>query len=229
MRYISVDTETTGLDPEKDQVLSIGAIIEDTNKPTDFQDTSKFHGVIKRNQITGGLYAINLNQKLLATMNQYKCAESEAAKAKIEANTGMQFYNENEIVSEFFYWLAEHDFVKTKEDDGRAYLDRHVTVRNGKMLPAIDHKTKPIQITVAGKNFATFDKLFLEKLPRWKQLIKVRQRIMDPAILFLDWEQDESLPNLATCKKRAGFQEIVTHNAVEDAWDVIQLLRQTYV
>jgi DNA polymerase III epsilon subunit-like protein len=223
MRYISIDIETTGLDPVNDQVLSIGAIIEDTNQPKNFEDIPKFHGVIKRNRIEGGLYAINLNKDLLETMNQYACAEDPSERDDIVNFTGMQFYDKNEIVEEFYYWLAEHGMV-----DVDALSGGYITVRNGKTLPAITNKTKPIHITAAGKNFATFDKLFLERLPRWKQLIKIRQRILDPSILFVDWKNDESLPGLPLCKKRAGFDEQVSHNALEDAWDVVELLRKEY-
>ena len=73
------------------------------------------------------------------------------------------------------------------------------------MLPNIGSKTKPVLINVAGKNFGTFDKLFLEKLPRWQQLIRVKQRVIDPAILFCDWEKDEAIPSLTECKKTSKY------------------------
>lgn len=224
MKYISIDIETTGLDPVNDQVLSIGALIEDTNQPKNLEDMPKFHGVIKRNRIEGGLYAINLNRDLLETMNQYACAKDQDEKNDIVHMTGMQFYNENEIVEAFYYWLAKNGFVDFNDVNSGGY----VQMVDGVSLPAITNKTKPIHITAAGKNFATFDKLFLERLPRWKQLIKIRQRILDPSILFVDWKNDESLPGLSLCKKRAGFDEYVSHNALEDAWDVVELLRKEY-
>lgn len=68
----------------------------------------------------------------------------------------------------------------------------------------------------------------LEKLPWFKKLIKIRQRIIDPAILFCDWKNDETLPNLQECKNRGKIGGVVTHNALEDAWDVIELLRTKY-
>ena len=43
-----------------------------------------------------------------------------------------------------------------------------------------------------------------------------------------DWNEDESLPSLIKCKERANIEGIVTHNALEDAWDVIELLRKHY-
>ena len=36
MRYVSIDIETTGLDRQNDQVLEVGAVIEDTDKQLDF-------------------------------------------------------------------------------------------------------------------------------------------------------------------------------------------------
>ena len=87
---------------------------------------------------------------------------------------------------------------------------------------------KKVHITCAGKNFGTFDKLFLEKLPRWKQVFRIRQRILDPSVLFVDWKNDESLPSLTVCKDRAGLHGLVTHDALEDAWDVVEVLRKFY-
>ncbi len=221
MKYVSIDIETTGLDPENDQVLSIGAIIEDTNNPLKFEDIPKFHGVIKRNSIKGGLYAINLNRDLLETLNQYMTAKDQDEKNDIVQMTGMQFYEEDEIVEEFYYWLVSNDLVDLSKVIGHGY----VTTFTGKMVPAITRNTRPIQISTAGKNFATFDKLFLERLPRWKQLIKVRQRIIDPSVLYVDWANDESLPSMSECKVRAGLDGHVSHNALEDAWDVVMLIR----
>lgn len=221
MKYVSIDIETTGLDPVNDQVLSIGAIIEDTDNPLSFEDSPKFHGVIKRNRIEGGLYAINLNHELLKTLNKYLTTADQNEKNDIVNMTGMDFYEEDEIVEQFYYWLASNDLVDLSKVIGHGY----VTTFTGKKVLAVTRGTKPVQINVAGKNFATFDKLFLERLPRWKQLIKVRQRIIDPSVLYVNWEEDTSLPSMSECKVRADLSEVVTHNAVEDAWDVIELLR----
>lgn len=223
MKYISIDIETTGLDPENCQVLSIGAVIEDTNDIKPLADLPTFHGAILPNRIEGDPYAINLNRDLLQTIVQYQTAKP-SERDLIETTTGMRFYKKEDIVEAFYYWLAENGFVEWNDPSSGGY----VKMENGKMLPAITNKTKPIHITAAGKNFATFDLKFLLKLPRWKQLIKVRQRILDPSILYTEWKEDESLPGLGLCKKRAGLPEEVAHDAVKDAQDVILLLRKEY-
>jgi len=52
--------------------------------------------------------------------------------------------------------------------------------------------------------------------------------VIDPAVLFCDFNTDETLPSLTTCKERGGIDGIVTHDAIDDAWDVIELLRKKY-
>ena len=221
MKYVSIDIETTGLDPENDQVLSIGAVIEDTETPEFWEDVPKFHGVIKRNSIKGGLYAINLNRDLLETLNHYMTAKDQDERNDIVHMTGMQFYDEDKIVEEFYYWLAANGIVDLSKAIGHGY----VTTSTGKMIPYVTRGTEAVHINVAGKNFGTFDKLFLERLPRWKQLIKVRQRVIDPSVLYVDWANDENLPSMSECKVRAGLDGHVSHNALEDAWDVVMLIR----
>jgi hypothetical protein len=81
-------------------------------------------------------------------------------------------------------------------------------------------------INVAGKNFGTFDKPFLEKLPSWGSHIRIRSRIIDPSVYFVDWKKDDSLPSLNTCKQRAFIDGEVSHNALEDAIDVIKVIRK---
>ena len=224
MKYISIDIETTGLDPENCQVLSIGAVIEDTENIMPLEDLPTFHGVILSNRIEGEPYAINMNKDLIQKIVYYQTAQDQDEKNDLVQMTGMKFYEKEEIVEAFYYWLAENGFVEFDDIDSGGY----VKMENGKMLPMITNKTKPVNITAAGKNFGTFDLKFLERLPRWKQLVKVRQRILDPSILYINWREDESLPSLGLCKKRANLPEEVAHDAVEDAKDVILLLRKEY-
>ena len=99
---------------------------------------------------------------------------------------------------------------------------------DGETYPIFGTKMKPLLINVAGKNFGTFDHVFLKKLPWWQKLIIAKQRIIDPAVLCCDWKNDEELPSLSVCKSRVGVDGKVSHNALEDAWDVIQVLRDSY-
>ena len=67
MRKIALDIETTGLNPETCQILSIGAVIEDTQKQLAFEEIPKFHCAILKNErdiISGEIYALNMDRDL---------------------------------------------------------------------------------------------------------------------------------------------------------------------
>jgi hypothetical protein len=218
MKYVSIDIETSGLDHEKHKVLSIGAIIEDTEKKLPYEECPKFNAVILQNEITGSPRALTMNKGLIAMIGEYLEGGDEV-RFNMDTILNYSFYKEEEIIKEFYKFLWCNGFSD---------LDSPSTHVNGKLIPIIDGKTKPITLNVAGKNFGTFDKLFLQELPWWQKLIRTRQRVLDPAILLVDWIGDKSLPNLTQCKERAGIRGIVTHDALEDAWDVIEVMRKFY-
>jgi DNA polymerase III epsilon subunit-like protein len=225
MKYISIDLETTGLEKDRYQILSFGAIIEDTENKLPFSEIPKFHAAILHNELTGSPFALNMNKKIIEAIVHYQTAEDQDEKNDLVQMTGMRFYHEDQIVEGFYRWLYDNGMVELDPN----FLNQMVTRdENGKIYPMITSKTKPVTINVAGKNFASFDKHFIERLPRWKQLIRIRQRIIDPAVIFTDWKNDDSLPSLDKCKERAKIQGEVTHDALEDAWDVIELLRTQY-
>jgi hypothetical protein len=210
MLYASIDIETSGLNSDSNHVLSIGAIIEDTTKKLPYEELPKFNAIVLQQNIQGSPRAITMNKEIISMMGDYLEGTDEVREI-LNNNSGYKFYTEDEVVKEFYYFLTNNGY-------GDGYMDR----------PVINGQTKPITINVAGKNFGTFDKLFLEDLPWWKKLIRTRSRIIDPSILFCDWNEDNALPSLIKCKERANIEGIVTHNALEDAWDVIELLRKNY-
>ena len=218
MIYVSIDIETSGLDHEKHKVLSIGAIIEDTEKKLPYEECPKFNAIILQNEITGSPRALTMNKEIIEMIGDY-LEGTDFERNIINTRTDYSFYEKDDIIKEFYKFLWCNGF---------SHLDSPSTHVNGKLTPIIDGKTKPITLNVAGKNFGTFDKLFLQELPWWQKLIRTRQRVLDPAILMVDWTSDKSLPNLETCKFRADVQGIVTHNALEDAWDVVEVLRKFY-
>ena len=224
MKYISLDIETTGLDPETCQILSIGAVIEDTLNQLPFEDLPTFHGVIKRENVSGSLFALNMNRDLIETIVQYSGARDQDEKNDIVNMSGMQFYHEDEIVEALYQFCFRNGLVDLDPN----FLIKQMKVVNGISYPILTSNMNKTYLNCAGKNFAGFDKKFLEKLPRWKQVFSIRSRVLDPGILFVDWINGESVPSLDECKKRAGIDGVVTHNAVEDAMDVVMLLRQCY-
>lgn len=224
MKYISIDVETTGLEKDRYQILSIGAILEDTTKKLSFEEIPKFHAAILHNEIIGSPFALNMNSKIIEAITQYQSARDQDEKNDLVQMTGMHFYQEDQVVEGFYRWLYDNGLV----DFDPLLGGQMIKIENGKTYPALTSKMKPVTLNVAGKNFASFDKDFLERLPRWKQVIRIRQRIIDPSVIFTNWNEDKAMPSLYECKQRAKIEGIVTHDALEDAWDVIQLLRTQY-
>jgi hypothetical protein len=222
MIYVSIDIETSGLDHEKHKVLSIGAIIEDTEKKLPYEECPKFNAIVLQNEIIGSPRALTMNKEIISMMGEYLEGTDEA-RHLMKTHSDYSFYESDDVVKQFYYWLETNGLGYGLMNSGH-----YGKAQDGKWLPSINSATKPITLNVAGKNFGTFDKLFLQELPWWQKLIRTRQRVLDPAILCVDWKNDTSLPNLTQCKERAGVSGFVTHNALEDAWDVIEVLRKFY-
>jgi DNA polymerase III epsilon subunit-like protein len=74
------------------------------------------------------------------------------------------------------------------------------------------------KVVMSGKNFATFDLRFLEKLPDSEKLIKLfHRRILDPGGM-LTRPEDLVPPDLKECMRRTGIEgREVPHTACEDA------------
>jgi oligoribonuclease (3'-5' exoribonuclease) len=178
MPYVSIDIETTGLDPETCQTLEVGAVIDDWKSPINQLPT--FRRILMHEQIVGTPFALALNAGLLKQIAADHGPDDPFCQPK-----------------ELGYLLA--DWVKCYGLD-------------------------PMDLQAAGKNFASFDMLFLKRLPNFNTFVKFRHRVLDPAILYYQ-PADGKLPDSKTCYERAGLDAKVAHTAVEDALAVVWLVR----
>jgi hypothetical protein len=81
----------------------------------------------------------------------------------------------------------------------------------------------PAEFTAAGKNFAAFDRRFLD--PYFDRAgLRAIHRSLDPVAIYAQFGDIEP-PNLAECCRRAGVPEPVPHVALSDALAVCALLR----
>jgi hypothetical protein len=225
MVYVSIDIETTGLG-ENTQTLSIGLVVEDTNNLIPFEELPKLEIAIIHERLEGEIFALNMNRDLISDILSYKIAKTALERKDIEVKTGREYLTEENVTKRIFHFLYDHKAL----DGGPDLFDpnRMVEVVNGKTYPMLTSKMKPYYFNGAGKNFANFDNKFLERLPRWKQVLRARGRTIDPSILFVDWKNDEAIPGLSLCKERAHLDPHVTHNAIDDAMDIVKLLRTQY-
>ena len=197
MKYVSIDIETTGLNPDECQILQIGAIIEDTQNPLPYEELPKFNCIVEHDHYSGQPTALNMNSWIFKILS------------------GLEGKSKDERLE----YRKEHNIIPV----GLVSKSLQMWLINNGLMP--DSTSEPVKITAAGKNFASFDLQFLKRLPGWGPSVQIRQRIIDPAVLLTNWGLDESLPNLDTCLGRLGIHEKVTHDALSDAWDVIRVLR----
>lgn len=200
MKYFSIDIETTGTNPELDQILSIGIIFEDTSLKLPFEDIPKLHLYLLHDRISGNPFSFDMNQKIINVIANYKN------------------YKNKEITE-----ILNQGITVVESDEAWFYLQTFIIKHIGEYFTS----PKRYYINVAGKNFGTFDKLFLDKI-KVEDKIRFRQGILDPGISFIDWDKDERVPSLSECKERNGDEPKVEHDAIFDAWDVINLLRKQY-
>lgn len=189
MYYLSVDTETSGLlECEGAQVLELGAVLDNLEKPLPLDDLPTFHCYILHDVIIGQPYALQMNAEILRRI---------AVKEE-----GYQYLRPEEVGPKLKEWLEEQGLTKK-----------------------YDHRGEASFVNAAGKNFSDFDKPFLNRLSEFKEHVQFSNRVLDPAIYYA-LPNDFRLPDLQTCLKRAGIDGIVTHTAVEDAKQVVQLIRR---
>lgn len=79
------------------------------------------------------------------------------------------------------------------------------------------------KVIVMGKNFANFDLRFLRALGFGRE-VRFAHRTLDPGSMFFRIG-DEQLPDMEECLRRAKLPTWVKHEALDDARDVIRLVR----
>lgn len=172
LRYMAIDLETTGLDPEQDQILEMGAIVDDLITPVD--KLPYFHTRVHHDRIAGHVKALIMNAQILSDLSN-----------KVGPIT-------TDLAVEFFLFKNTHWGTE--------------------------------RIIPAGKNFGSFDKLFLKKA----NIDCFIHRTIDPMTWYLCAE-DKRPPSLQECVTRAGLPNIVKHNALDDCYDVVRLIRKNLV
>lgn len=175
MQYFSLDIETTGLDPLKDQILEIALVVEDTNLAVNIDKLPYFHCYVDHEEVHGNALALSMNADILRTISK----------------------GEGNCLTPWAAVESMNEFVKEHS-----------------------HEKK---IVIAGKNVAGFDIPFLENMGY--DLFKYHHRTIDPAMLYTNFMMDNVPPSLQECLIRAGHDVTVAHRAVDDARDVIRLVR----
>ena len=184
MRYVSVDLETTGLDPLKNDIIEFGAVLDDLKNPRPLEELPRFHAYICKEEYTGQPFALSMHPTIFR-----RIAEREE---------GYDYVYPNNLGKAFQTFLIKNGYVLEKD--------------------------RIVRINVGGKNFASFDLQFLKNQTNFLNSVRISHKILDPGILCLE-EDDESIPCLRQCLERVGIVKEVSHNTIDDAMDVVKVLR----
>jgi len=193
--YVSIDIETTGLDEDTCQVLSVGAVIDDWKTPV--EELPTFHCYLDHQIFTGTAYALSMHPAIFRAIALDGTGEEEEEEEEEEedGNVGLFVCHPDDIAVEFENWLSYNQIARDRK------------------------------LVVAGKNFGAFDHQFLKRLPDWKSMIHMKHRFIDPGNLYYDPTIDDGPPSTETCMARAGILGGVAHTALEDAVIVVKLIR----
>lgn len=197
MKYVSIDLETTGLDPSTCDILEFAAVVDDTLKPeVPVDQLPSFRALVVAKSYRGEPYALAMHPELFREI--------------ASADKLLPYNAERAFVRSHSWALAPGDLFT---------LFEQWAVEVGVLGP--ERKGK---ILVAGKNFAGFDLRFLRENNgvMWDRTFS--HRVLDPAMLFTLAEDDKP-PSLELCLERAGFTKTVSHRALDDARDVVRCIR----
>ena len=110
MLYVSIDIETTGLIPEKCNVIQFGAVLEDTEKNLPINELPKYEVLLEWNEYRAdSTWALRQHVAIWDKLETYKNkSEEEKEKANI--------IKPWELGESFQYWLLTHGVIEKKTD-----------------------------------------------------------------------------------------------------------------
>lgn len=203
MNYVSIDLETTGLDKDEHQIIEFGAIIENSNEPKTYEESKKYRRVVlaRDRKYLFSSKAAEINANLIKTISLLENGGNVPFERDANlTNTALYL---DELIPDFKQWLYVNGFCPN---------ERGV-----------------LEIVAAGKNFASFDRPFILAIPDFETYgIRFHHRTIDPVSAYINWIDDNVPPGTDLCKIRAGLKKGMKHEALADAWDVIQMLRPQY-
>lgn len=250
MPYVSIDIETTGLDPDTCQILEFGAIIDDWKTP--INKLPVFRRVLLYEKVSGSPFAMALNASLLKFIAnapnslQLQCLEGAVSTwldqcSKQDKQHGQQItalLRSRFPDARILWWTIPDRLFAIESIAQYPNILRLAANPPGISCSCkpellgplfqkwlIAHGLNPYDVQVAGKNFAGFDAQFLWKHPNFK-CVKFRHRVIDPAILYWRPLEDDRLPDSKTCSQRSGGDGHVAHTAVDDALAVVWQVRK---
>lgn len=200
MFVCSIDLETTALKPHRGQILEFAAVLDDLSIFGRFPPD-----VPRAVEDLPAFTALIRGEGIFPDCDD--SVRGDWAAMAMNADLIREIHDKHQ---------AGSDEVMTFDEAGTAFRV---------FLEA--HGADPKKVIAAGKNFASFDRPWIEEhgegSEAWGQ-IRFLHRGLDPTSMFA-LPGDEVPPSLATCLERIGETPTVSHRALDDARDVVRLVR----
>lgn len=207
MKYISIDTETTGLlDVPDANVWQIAGVVEDTDRPdVPIDDLPSFNFYVTYPGHDGFYWtngALKMNIKNFTEYLNFSPSDGNPASYQSINNNYFDGKYDNDVIAEFLRVFVEHHFGNDK-------------------------------VVFAGKNVSSFDIPFCKQCGLFPRYMKATVRTLDPSLGYII-PSDKVPPSLDMCIERipAEYKESQfceklenSHDALEDARCVILAMR----
>jgi DNA polymerase III epsilon subunit-like protein len=199
MKFASIDIETTGLSQENSDILQFAVVLDDLKNPKPLEELPRFQAIFMQDNYKGNPFALSMHSEIFKKIDMAKKKNLEYC-----PDQDIHFMPIDHLPTALTAFFLKNGY---NQND-----------KNGN-----------IYINPAGKNLSSFDIPFLKsKIKDWGSIYFLNRSI-DPAILYFDLENDNSLPDMKKCMERAGIAGEVAHTALEDALVVIKLLRHKLI
>ena len=103
MRYVSLDLEMTGNQPERHQIIELAAVVEDTKRLRPLAELPTFRRAVRHPEYLGTAGALALNARLLQELAHAEPDQSDICSA-------------DELLPQLRAWLLEQGFRPDKKD-----------------------------------------------------------------------------------------------------------------
>ena len=199
MKYVSLDIETTGLEPKRpENIIGLSFVVEDTDRPdVPLRNLPSLTLVIDQGRFEGEPYALSLNSWLFDMI-------VDSRKGKDTQYRVVSWGDGNALHNTLYGYVPYGGWEHLVLD----FLEAHFGNKS---------------ITVAGKNVAGFDMQFMTQIIQRR----FKHRVIDVGSVFADFIRPNPIPSLDELKKEHGMGD-VSHDMYDDALDVIALLRKKY-